>query len=166
MLKKVGLALLLLLVVIQFIQPTKNQSTEILASDITKVRQVPADVQEILTVACYDCHSNNTVYPWYSHIQPVAWWLNNHVVEGKQKLNFSTFGDYDTKKANHKLDETIEVLQKNEMPLKSYTLIHTNAKLTDAQKTLVINWVKSAMVGGETGNATPVSSEEKEREEH
>jgi hypothetical protein len=88
------------------------------------------------------------------------------VVEGKQKLNFSTFGDYDTKKANHKLDETIEVLQKNEMPLKSYTLIHTNAKLTDAQKTLVINWAKSAMVGGETRNATPVSSEEKEKEEH
>ncbi len=143
--KKIGLAVLALLVVIQFIHPKKNISQEILETDITKVNTVPDDVLQILKTACYDCHSNNTVYPWYNNIQPVAWWLNKHVNNGKRHLNFSEFGNYNTKKANHKLDEIIETLEKDEMPLFSYVIIHRDAKLNDAQKKLVIDWAKSAM---------------------
>lgn len=143
--KKIGLTVLVLLVAIQFIHPKKNISQEISASDITNVRTVPNDVLQILQTACYDCHSNNTVYPWYNTIQPVAWWMNKHINNGKRHLNFSEFGNYDTKKANHKLDEVIETLEKDEMPLFSYVIIHRDAKLTDAQKKLVIDWAKSAM---------------------
>lgn len=143
--KKIGLTVLVLLVAIQFIHPKKNISQEISASDITNVRTVPNDVLHILKTACYDCHSNNTVYPWYNSIQPLAWWMNKHINNGKRHLNFSEFGNYDTKKANHKLDEVIETLEKDEMPLFSYVIIHRDAKLSDAQKKLVIDWAKSAM---------------------
>lgn len=144
--QKIGIAILVILIVIQFFHPKKNQSTEILATDITKVTTVPDDVMQILKTACYDCHSNNTTYPWYNNIQPVAWWLNRHVTEGKQHLNFSEFGSYEAKKANHKLDEIAEVIEKNEMPLSSYTLIHKDAKLTDTQKKLLIDWAKSITI--------------------
>ena len=108
--------------------------------------QIIVDVLLVLKTACYDCHSNNTVYPWYNTIQPIAWWLNRHVVEGKQHLDFSDIGNYTAKKAKHKLDEVAEVLEKDEMPLFSYTIIHRNAKLNDAQKQLLINWAKNATV--------------------
>lgn len=141
--RKLGLLLLLVLIIIQFFHPKKNQSTALLTSDITQVAKVPDEVLTVLKTACYDCHSNNTVYPWYSEIQPVAWWLNNHVQEGKEHLDFSEFGNYTAKKANHKLDEVVEVLEKKEMPLTSYTIIHRNAVLSDAQKSSVIQWAKS-----------------------
>jgi hypothetical protein len=140
MIRKLGLLLLLVLIVIQFFHPDKNESSVISVNDITNVAVVPDDVQSILKTSCYDCHSNSTVYPWYYAIQPVAWWLNNHVVEGKEHLNFSEFGTYTPKNARHKLDEVKEVLDKNEMPLKSYTVIHGNAKLTAEQKALLTDW--------------------------
>jgi hypothetical protein len=144
--KKILLSLFVILVVIQFIQPAKNQSAELSASDISKVTKVPEDVQKILKTACYDCHSNNTVYPWYNNIQPVAWWLNHHVEEGKEHLNFSEFGTYAAKKANHKLHEVAETIEKGEMPLSSYTIIHKDAILSDEQKQLVIDWANNAVI--------------------
>lgn len=144
--KKIILALVVILIVIQFFHPKKNQSTEILATDITKVTTVPDDVLTILKVACYDCHSNNTRYPWYNNIQPVAWWLNNHLKEGKERLNFSTFGDYTAEKSAKKLRGIAKVIEKDEMPLTSYTLIHRDAILNEAQKELVMSWAKNAIV--------------------
>ena len=143
--KKIGITLGIILVVIQFIHPKKNENTEILATDITKVASVPEEVLQVLKTSCYDCHSNSTADPWYNNIQPVAWWLNKHVNNGKKHLNFSEFGNYDTKKANHKLDEIVETLEKNEMPLFSYVIVHQNAKLSDAQKKLVMDWAKASM---------------------
>lgn len=144
--RKIGIAIVVLLIVIQFFHPKKNQSTELLATDITKVTTVPSEVNKILEVACNDCHSNNTRYPWYNNIQPVAWWLNKHINNGKRHLNFSEFGTYDAKKANHKLDEIVEVIEKDEMPLGSYTLIHKDAKLNETQKKLLTDWAKSVQV--------------------
>ena len=144
--KKIALVIVAILIIIQFFHPKKNQSTEILATDITKVTTVPDNVLQILKIACYDCHSNNTAYPWYNNIQPVAWWLNNHVNEGKERLNFSTFGDYTTEKATKKMRGIAKVIEKDEMPLTSYTLIHRNAILDETQKQLVLNWSKSAVI--------------------
>lgn len=144
MLRKFGLIVLLALIVIQFFHPAKNQSTELLNSDITKVMPVSDEVLNLLKTSCYDCHSNSTNYPWYSSIQPIAWWLSRHVNEGKKHLNFSEFGLYNTKKARHKLDETVEVLEENEMPLKSYTIIHQDAKLTAEQKAVIVKWAKQS----------------------
>jgi hypothetical protein len=143
MLKKVLLVLLVAFIVIQFIRPAKNQAAGVSANDISKHVEVPANVAKILERSCYDCHSNNTSYPWYSNIQPVAWWLNDHVVEGKAELNFSEFGSYKPKKQAHKMEEVAEMLEADEMPLKSYTLIHTNAVLNAEEKAAVITWAKS-----------------------
>ncbi len=144
--RKIGLVLVLVLIIFQFFQPKKNESSMILAEDITKVTNIPKDVLSILKTSCFDCHSNKTTYPWYYSIQPLSWWLNNHIKEGKGKLNFSEFGNYPEEKASKKLHEIEEVIDENEMPLKSYTLIHGNAKLDPKQRKLVANWSKNAVI--------------------
>ena len=110
-------------------------------SAINSVYEIPEQVSTILKTSCYDCHSNHTVYPWYSNIQPLSWWLNDHVKEGKKELNFSEFGNYSAKKQDHKLKEIAEQVEEQEMPLGSYTLIHQNAKLSSEQSALIVNWV-------------------------
>lgn len=138
--KKIGLGLLLVLVAIQFIRPTRNSSASESPNDFSKYYDVPAEVHVALQKSCYDCHSNNTVYPWYTNVQPVGWWLQNHVNEGKGELNFSEFGTYDQKKARHKFEEIEEVVREGEMPLSSYTLIHRDTKLTQQQSEAIANW--------------------------
>ncbi|MEI9957180.1 MAG: heme-binding domain-containing protein [Ferruginibacter sp.] len=140
-LKRFFLLLLLVFIVIQFFRPAKNKATGISANDITTKYAVPQDVQNILKVSCYDCHSNNTNYPWYNNIQPVAWWLHNHITEGKRELNFSEFTSYRIGRQYRKLDAINAVVKKDEMPLSSYTLIHTNANLNEQQKLAIANWV-------------------------
>ena len=141
--KKLFLALLVILIVIQFIRPAKNQSVAAAPDDIFAIHPAANDVEQLVKTACYDCHSNNTVYPWYSNIQPVAWWLDNHIKEGKKELNFSEFGAYAPKKADHKLEEVVEHVEEKKMPLKSYTLIHSDSRLTDLQRELIISWAKA-----------------------
>jgi hypothetical protein len=141
--KKILLILLVILVGIQFIRPTKNQSVKPEPGDIFALYPASDNVKQLVRTACYDCHSNNTNYPWYSNIQPVAWWLDHHVKEGKEELNFSEFAAYTAKRANHKLDETEEHIENKEMPLKSYTLIHHDADLTEAQRDTIISWTKT-----------------------
>lgn len=144
--RKIGLVLVLVLIIFQFFQPKKNESSMILAEDITKVTNIPKDVLTILKTSCFDCHSNKTAYPWYYTIQPLSWWLNNHIKEGKGKLNFSEFGNYTAEKAIKKLHEIEEVIIENEMPLTSYTLIHRNAKLDAKQRKLLANWTKNVVI--------------------
>ncbi len=139
--KRLFLVLLAAFIIIQFFRPAKNISTGISANDITTKYAVPQNVQTILKTSCYDCHSNNTVYPWYSNIQPVAWWLNHHIDEGKRELNFSEFATYKIGRQYKKLEEINEQVKEGEMPLESYTLIHGNAKLSEQQKLSLANWV-------------------------
>ena len=96
---------------------------------------VPENVQAILDRSCADCHTNKTNYPWYSEIQPVAWWLNDHVTDGKKHFNLNNFGNMRLAIQNHKLEECIEQVKEGEMPLESYTLIHKDAKLSEEDKT-------------------------------
>lgn len=141
--KKLFIVFAIVLVLIQFYRPAKNQNPEISTADISKISNVPENVLQILKTACYDCHSNNTIYPWYASIQPVAWWLQRHVDEGKKRLNFSEFGNYSAEKAAKKLKQTAEVIEEEEMPLFSYTIIHRNAILNAEQKSIVLNWLQS-----------------------
>jgi hypothetical protein len=145
MVKKIAIGLLFALVIIQFFKPVRNISSEKSPNDITNKYTVPASVQEILKTSCNDCHSNNTIYPWYANIQPVAWWLADHVNEGKRELNFSEFGTYTPKKAHHKLEEVNEMVKESEMPLQSYTIIHQNAKLSETQKLEIATWADVLM---------------------
>ncbi|MBL7778261.1 MAG: heme-binding domain-containing protein [Chitinophagales bacterium] len=137
------LGALVLLVGIQFIQPGKNVSASESIKSISTVHTVPEDVKQILVISCNDCHSNNTIYPWYSNIQPVGWWLAHHVDEGKEELNFDEFATYSLRKQYHKLEETEELVNDGEMPLKSYTWTHKNAILNETQKQTILNWSKS-----------------------
>jgi Haem-binding domain len=141
--KRFFVVLLLVFIVIQFFRPAKNIAEAESANDITRLYAVPQDVQTILKTSCYDCHSNNTNYPWYNNIQPVAWWLKNHVDEGKRELNFSEFAAYRVGRQYKKLEEINEQVKEGEMPLESYTLIHGNAKLSEQQKLRLATWAES-----------------------
>ena len=142
--KKIILALLVIFIAIQFIQPARNQNGQVMPTDIEKIVVVPANVSGILKTSCYDCHSNNTHYPWYSFIQPGAWLMASHIKNGKAMLNFSQFGEFSNRKQQSKLQGIINQVKDGEMPISSYTLIHRNAVLTAAQKTILINWAASA----------------------
>ncbi len=143
MLKKILYTLLIIFILIQFIRPAKNISTEASPNDISAHYNVPDNVMGVLKKSCYDCHSNNTVYPWYNNIQPVAWWLDDHVKEGKRELNFSEFANYKPKRKIKKLKETVEQLEKGEMPLNSYLWIHKDAKLSEEDIKAVSEWAKA-----------------------
>ena len=146
MIKKILIGLLVVFVAIQFIRPEKNVSNDETYGIATKY-DVPAEVNEILTISCNDCHSNLTKYPWYANVQPVAWWLDHHVTDGKKHLNFSDFTKMPIAFQNHKLEETVEMVEELEMPLPSYTYLglHSEAKLTDDQRKMVIDWANAQM---------------------
>ena len=104
---------------------------------------IPDTVQKILSVACNDCHSNQTLYPWYVNIQPVGWWMQNHINDGKRHLNFSEFNSYKPEKAAHNMKETIDRVKEKDMPLNSYTWIHKNAILSEGQIQILTGWADS-----------------------
>jgi len=137
--KKVGIGLLVILLLLQAYRPAKNDSKKT-DNDISASYAVPDDVKLILAKACNDCHSNNTAYPWYSNIQPVGIWLNNHVNDGKRHMNFNEFKTFKVARQYKKLDECIEQIKEGEMPLESYTWIHKEAKLTEAEKQKLYDW--------------------------
>jgi hypothetical protein len=137
--KKLLLAVVILLIGIQFIQPARNWAL----TDNQNELSVPFEIKNVLQKACYDCHSNYVKYPWYSYVQPVGWWMKHHVDEGRDELNFSEFNDYSLKRKLHKLEEIVEQVEEGEMPMQSYTIMHATAKLDDAQKKMLIEWAKN-----------------------
>ena len=139
-LKVIAIILAIVLVVGQFVRPKQNTSESISPNDITAQYEVPSNVALILEKACFDCHSNNTNYPSYAQIFPVSWFLYNHIYGGKKHLDFSEFKSYSAKKQKHKLEEIVEVLEEKEMPLSSYTLLHTEAKLTQEENKAIMEW--------------------------
>ncbi|MPS64749.1 heme-binding domain-containing protein [Chryseobacterium sp.] len=141
LIKKIIFAIILIFVIIQFFDTDKNISVAASENAIEKHYQVSSHVQGLLKTSCYDCHSNNTAYPWYSNIQPVKWWLADHVNSGKRHLNFDEFNTYTKEKKLKKLDEIVETVKEGEMPLSSYTIIHHNAKLSSTDKSEIEKWV-------------------------
>ena len=142
MIKKILLFLLVVLVIIQFSHPKKNIAAAASTSGVAAVYTVPEEVQKILAASCNDCHSNNTIYPWYSKIQPVDWWLANHVNEGKRELNFDEFASYNLRRQYRKLEEVIKEVKEDGMPLDSYTWVHKNALLSPEQKQSLVGWAE------------------------
>jgi len=141
LIKKILIVLGVALVAIQFFPSAKNVSTAAPGpNDITVMHPTSPEVKAILKESCYDCHSNNTRYPWYTHIQPVGWWMQHHVDEGNRELNFSEFGTYTAKRARKKLDEIVKETKDGEMPLTSFLITHREAKLTALQIQQVVDW--------------------------
>lgn len=140
--KKILLVLVLIFVGMQFYRPDKN----IMEND-TKIAfftdtNPPSDVKAILESSCYDCHSNNTKYPWYNNIAPVSYWMADHIRHGKGHLNFSEWEKYSLKKRDHKLEEVIEMVEDGTMPLNEYTWTHEEANLTQEQRTAIVEWAR------------------------
>jgi hypothetical protein len=145
--KIIKIVLLLLagaLVLIQFLRPPRNIAETAPPHDISMVIPAPPDIHAMLRTSCYDCHSSTTRYPWYAEVQPVGWWLNSHIQEGKRQLNFSEFGSYRPRRQYRKLEEIAEMVGEGEMPLPSYTLVHRDAKLTHEQRDKLLAWVHAA----------------------
>lgn len=124
-------------------QPARNSDNgQVLQTHFIKTYSIPTEVNAILQTSCYDCHSNNTHYPWYSYLQPTRWWMENHINEGKKDLNFSEFGNYAVRKQQSKLKSIVKQIKSGEMPLPSYTLIHKNAILSKTKKEILINCIE------------------------
>ncbi len=126
-------------------RPEKNIRKHTSTSDISKAVNLPESVSKIFQKSCYDCHSNHTNYPWYASIQPLSLWLNHHIEEGKEELNFSEFASYEKQKQLKKIEEIEEVVSEGEMPVSSYTLIHRNASLSSSEKESIIAWVNATI---------------------
>ena len=139
-LKIIALVLFLAFVAIQFVRPDFTSPPVVAGQNLEAVTQVPDDVQKILTRSCADCHSNQTVYPWYAKIQPTAQFLAGHIKEGRREFNMSEWGSYDDRRKKRKLGEICSQIQEREMPLPSYLWIHWNAKLSDAEIKKVCDW--------------------------
>lgn len=141
--KTIAVILLIGLVGIQFIPTKQNHSNSVPETDFLLLKNPPKNIRGILQVSCYDCHSNNTKYPWYNKVQPVAWFLENHIKKGKKELNFNEWGNYSSRKKNSRLNSIIDQIKDNEMPLFSYTLVHRGAVLSKAEKELLIEYMKN-----------------------
>ena len=133
--------MVVILVGMQFIPTDVNQQEEIPKTDFRHVYNVPNNVMSILQTSCYDCHSNNTNYPWYSNIQPIRFLMDKHIREGKEELNFNEFGSYSDRRKKNKLKSIIGQIKDEEMPPLSYTFMHGNTHLLQEEKIKLIEWI-------------------------
>ena len=140
-LKIILLILLVAFVGVQFIPTERNQTNIVPVTDFMLVNNVPNNIKNKLQVSCYDCHSNNTKYPWYNKIQPVAWFLEEHIRDGKKELNFSEWESLSNRRKASKLRSIIKQIESGEMPLNSYTLIHKDAKFSKEETNEIINFI-------------------------
>ncbi len=156
------LTLLIVFVLVQFIPVSKVNPTSEASADMINLLSPPTNIANAIKNSCYDCHSNNTVYPWYASVAPVSWVVVNHVKEGRSELNFSEWANLDPKKAAHKLDECKEVIEEGEMPLAGYVALHAKAKLDETTKQALLTWINEQLTP-----QTPVAnSDDSEELEH
>lgn len=150
--KLAGLALLIALIIIQFFSGEKPEVVLENPGDIHNEAVISGSVSTMLKTACYDCHSNETVYPWYASVAPVSWLVIHDTEEGREELNFSEWAGYSEKRKHHKLEEVIEMMEEGEMPLPVYTITHRDADLDEQQIAEVIAWAKDYMEQLDPGN--------------
>ena len=143
LLKRILAILAVLVVAVQFIRPERNASASPVSTDAAGALVIPDEVRQVLLVSCFDCHSNNTRYPWYAEIQPVGWWLAGHIRDAKGELNFDEFGTYAPRRKFAKLRQIEDEITEGEMPLPSYTTVHKDAVLSTEGKNLVIAWSRA-----------------------
>ena len=143
--KKLFWGIGIVLIGIQFVRIDKENPISDASNDISQIVDIPDEVVTILRTSCYDCHSNETVYPWYSNVAPVSWWLKQHVNEAREELNFSQWGEYSVKRKNHKFEEIAEEVEEAEMPLPSYLVLHSESSLSQKQLLLLTSWAKKEL---------------------
>ncbi|MDB5274244.1 MAG: hypothetical protein JWO58_2611 [Chitinophagaceae bacterium] len=145
MTKKIILGIVLLLIAIQFIRIDKVNPSVDKSKDFITLTNPSEEVRAILVTSCYDCHSHETHYPWYSNVAPMSWLMKDHVNDGRKHLNFSIWGDYTEKKQKHKLEECVDEVKAGEMPLKGYTLLHEHTALNADQQEKITSWIAESI---------------------
>ena len=138
--KKVLIIVIVFLVAIQFITIDKTNPPLEMSKDFISTTNPPSDLGTVIKSSCYDCHSHHTKYPWYSNVAPVSWLIKDHINNGRNHLNFSTWADYSEKKKDHKLEECIEMVKSGEMPMNGYVMLHDEAEITHENKMKLISW--------------------------
>jgi hypothetical protein len=141
--KKILAGVVAIIIIIQFFRIDKTNPPVDAAQDMINNVQASANVKSILKTSCYDCHTNESVYPWYTNVAPLSWWIKKHINEGRDELNFSEWGSYSLRRQDHKLDEIVEMIDEEEMPLPSYLIAHGDASLSAEQKSELIDWAKA-----------------------
>jgi hypothetical protein len=141
----IGILLLAGLVVIQFFRPERNSGEADGENDLIVQLGITGEVAVILKTSCYDCHSNRTRYPWYSSIAPVSWYLEHHIIKAKEELNFSEFGTLRKSVQVGALSHISEEVGAGSMPLKSYLLIHRDARLDEGKREILVEWADARM---------------------
>ena len=137
------LALLGIFAALQVFQIDKTNPPIVAEMDFLQVTQTPPAIATILKNTCYDCHSQETFYPWYSYTNPLGWWIRHNVNEGREDLNFSTWGYLSQEEQENLVTEAIKEIESNKMPLKSYTFAHSQAKLSSADKAQLLAWFRT-----------------------
>ncbi|MEO6051246.1 MAG: heme-binding domain-containing protein [Pyrinomonadaceae bacterium] len=135
-------AILAGLVVIQFFGIDKTNPPVVQGETLESAVSVSPDASQIMVRSCNDCHTNTTIFPWYTYVQPVGWFMKNHIDDGRRKLNFSVFNTYPVKKKAKKLEEICEQVESKEMPLPSYLWIHRPAVLSESEAKALCDWAK------------------------
>ena len=167
LIKKISLALLAVLVVIQFFRIDKTNPEVDPATNMLNLVDTSSEVEKVLKTACYDCHSFETTYPWYTNIAPVSWLVKGHINEGREELNFSAWGSYSAKRQDHKLEEIGEKVGEGDMPLTSYLILHDEARIDEAQRQAIVSWAKAVRKNlGYTGGSDDDDEEHEENEEN
>ena len=141
--KKIGLGILGVLLIAQFIRPNRSVPTVDTALSFDEIHASNKVATDLIKDACYDCHSYEREYPMYAEIAPVSWWIQGHVNGGTQHLNYSEWGNYDSGKAEHKIEEMIEVVEDKEMPMLSYMIAHNDAWINVEQRKALVDWFKT-----------------------
>jgi hypothetical protein len=144
-LKISAIVIAVIIILIQLYRPERFTTAEVTNNHITKKLNVPPDVESILKRSCYDCHSNHTVWPWYSSVAPMSWLVADDVTRGRSKINFSEWGKMSASKQEIKLDKICDEITENEMPLKQYLIIHKDAELSQADKDLLCSWSQNEL---------------------
>ena len=140
--KLAGMVLIGILILIQFFRPERNNGNLNSENDLLRLTQVPETIIPLLRSACYDCHSNHTDYPWYSQIAPVSWYMNKHIEEGKEELNFSDFGTMEKGGRIGVLADICDAVDAGSMPLQSYMMLHRKARLSEEEKEAICIWTE------------------------
>jgi len=143
LLKILAVLVVVVFVAIQFRRPSFTNPPLVAGQSIEETIHVPAEVQVVISRSCNDCHSNKTLYPWYSKVSPASWFLAGHISEGRAELNFSEWGTYSIEKKQRKLEEICEMVEKGAMPLPSYLWIHFDAELAPSQRVMLCEWTRS-----------------------
>ncbi len=139
-LKWIAIVLIVVFLGIQFVRPARTNPAVDESETIFARTQMTPQVSAVLDRSCRDCHSNKTVWPWYTNVAPISWWLSNHVNEGRANLNLSEWGKLAQDRQDRKLRQICDEVSDGVMPLSSYVPMHPQAKLSAEDKKTLCDW--------------------------